>query len=63
MLGWYPPTAGAYRPREEYMRRATLHNHGLPARDSLLIVADSFRLAAQEMTEPEAWVRMRFATR
>ncbi len=43
VLGWNPPTAGAYRPREEYMRRATLHNHGLPPRDSLYIVADSFR--------------------
>src|SRR5688572_12327188 len=30
VLGWNPPTAGAYRPREEYLRRATLHNHGLP---------------------------------
>ena len=60
VLGWNPPTAGAYRPNEEYMRRATLHNHGLPPRDSLLIVADSFWLAAQEVTEPEAWVRMRF---
>ena len=43
VLGWNPPTAGAYRPREEYLRRATLHNHGLPPRDSLFIVADSFR--------------------
>ena len=60
VLSWHPPTAGAYRPAEEYMRRATLHNHGLPARDSLLIVADSFNFAAEEMTEPEAWVRMRF---
>jgi serine/threonine-protein kinase len=60
VLSWHPPTAGAYRPSEEYMRRATLHNHGLSARDSLLIVADSFNFAAEEMTEPEAWVRMRF---
>jgi serine/threonine-protein kinase len=58
VLGWNPPTAGAYGDREEYMRRATLHNHGLPPRDSLLIVADSFRLAVQEITEPEAWARM-----
>jgi serine/threonine-protein kinase len=58
VLGWNPPTTGAYEPRDEYMRRATLHNHGLPARDSLLIVADSFRLAAEEMTEPEAMARM-----
>jgi eukaryotic-like serine/threonine-protein kinase len=58
VLGWNPPTTGAYGPRDEYIRRATLHNHGLPARDSLLIVADSFRLAAEEMTEPEAMARM-----
>jgi len=60
VLGWTPPTAGAYRPRDEYMQRATLHNHGLSPRDSLLIVADSFRLAAEEMTEPEAYVRLKF---
>jgi eukaryotic-like serine/threonine-protein kinase len=58
VLGWNPPTAGAYGPNDEDMRHATLHNHGLPARDSLLIVADSFRLAAGEMTEPEAMARM-----
>jgi serine/threonine-protein kinase len=60
VLGWNPPTAATYRPAEEYMRRATVHNHGLPARDSLLIVADSFNFAAEEMTESDAWVRMRF---
>ena len=60
VLGWYPPTAGAYRPQEEYRRRAILHNHGLPPRDSLLIVADSFELAAEDMTEPEEYTRMRF---
>jgi serine/threonine-protein kinase len=60
VLGWNPPTTGAYRPREEYLRRATLHNHGLPPRDSLYIVADSFNLAAAEVTEPEAYVRMKF---
>jgi tetratricopeptide (TPR) repeat protein len=59
VLGWRPPTAGAYRPRDEYMLRAALHNHGLSPRDSLLIVADSFRLAAEEMTEPDAYVRLR----
>ncbi|HEU5040332.1 MAG TPA: hypothetical protein VFT84_05910, partial [Gemmatimonadales bacterium] len=60
VLGWQPPTVGAYRPGEEYMRRATLHNHGLPPRDSLLIVAHSFDLAAGDMTEPEEYARMRF---
>ena len=60
VLGWTPPTRGAYRPREEYLRRATLHNHGLPPRDSLYIVADSFNLAAAEVTDAEAFVHLKF---
>jgi eukaryotic-like serine/threonine-protein kinase len=60
VLGWYPPTSGAYRPQKEYRRRAILHNHGLPPRDSLMIVADSFELAAEDMTEPEEYARMKF---
>jgi serine/threonine-protein kinase len=62
VLAWNPPTAGAYRPGEEYARRATLHNHGLPPRDSLFIVVDSFNLAAAEATDPETYVRMKFRT-
>jgi eukaryotic-like serine/threonine-protein kinase len=62
VLGWSPPTAGAYRPGEEYARRATLHNHGLPPRDSLFIVVDSFNLAAAEASDPETYVRMKFRT-
>ena len=60
VLGWNPPTAGAYRPGEEYLRRATLYNHGLPPRDSLYIVVDSFHLAAAEVTDAEAFVRLKF---
>jgi eukaryotic-like serine/threonine-protein kinase len=60
VLGWNPPTTGAYRPPEEYLRRATLHNHGLPPRDSLYIVADSFNLAAAEVTDAEAFVHLKF---
>ncbi|HEU4524826.1 MAG TPA: hypothetical protein VFR62_07370, partial [Gemmatimonadales bacterium] len=60
VLSWRPPTTGAYRPGEEYMRRATLHNHGLPPRDSLYIVADSLALAAAEVTDAEAFVRLNF---
>ncbi|HUR93507.1 MAG TPA: protein kinase, partial [Gemmatimonadales bacterium] len=62
VLGWYPPTATMYQPAETYMRRATLHNHGLPARDSLLIITDSFAFAAEETTEPDEWVRITFRT-
>ena len=62
VLGWYPPTTGAYRPQEEYRRRAILHNHGLPPRDSLYIVAEpnSFNLAAAEVTDAEAFVHLKF---
>jgi serine/threonine-protein kinase len=63
VLGWNPPTTGAYRPREEYVRRAVLHGRGLPPRDSLSIVGDSLYLAlaaAAEVTDPEAFVRLKF---
>jgi serine/threonine-protein kinase len=60
VLSWSPPTAGAYRPREEYRRRALLHNHGLSPRDSAFIAVDSFNLAAEEATDPATYVRMTF---
>ncbi len=60
VLSWYPPTAGAYRPPEEYMRRAARYNRGLPPRDSLLIVANFSYLAAGDMTEVEEYARMKF---
>jgi serine/threonine-protein kinase len=60
VLNWHPPTAGAYRPSAEYARRSTLHNHGLSPRDSLLIIADSLNFAAEELTEPGAYVAMKF---
>jgi eukaryotic-like serine/threonine-protein kinase len=62
VLGWNPPTTGAYRPQEEYRRRATLHNHGLPPRDSLYIVAESLDLAAAEVTDADAFVHLNFRT-
>jgi tetratricopeptide (TPR) repeat protein len=62
VLGWRPPTAGEYRPGVEYARRATLHNRGLPPRDSLFIVVDSFSLAAEEAADPETYVSMLFRT-
>jgi tetratricopeptide (TPR) repeat protein len=46
VLGWNPPTAGAYPPNEEYIRRAALLNRGLSPKDSLLIVADSLLIAS-----------------
>jgi serine/threonine-protein kinase len=60
ILYWHPPTAGAYLPGEEYARRSTLYNHALSPRESLLIVADSFRFAADAATEPGAYVSFSF---
>jgi serine/threonine-protein kinase len=60
VLYWHPPTAGAYLPAEEYARRSTLYNHGLSPRESLLIVADSFRFAAGAATDPNAYVGFSF---
>lgn len=60
VLTWHPPTAGAYLPGEEYARRSTLYNHGLSPRESLLIVADSFRFAADAATDPNAYVGFSF---
>jgi serine/threonine-protein kinase len=56
VLGWNPPTAEAYRPFEEYSRRAVLYNHGLSPRESLLIASDSFRLATEATTDPDSVV-------
>jgi tetratricopeptide (TPR) repeat protein len=60
VLNWHPPSAGAYRPGEEYFRRAVLYNHGLSPRESLLIVADSFSIAAGAATDPTAYVGFQF---
>jgi len=60
VLGWNPPTAGAYRPFGEYTRRAVLYNHGLSPRDSLLLAADSFRVAAEASSDVNASVRFGF---
>ena len=37
VLGWNPPSAGAYKPGDVYARRAVLLNQGLPPRESLLV--------------------------
>jgi serine/threonine-protein kinase len=60
ILYWHPPTAGAYRPAEEYARRSTLYNQGLSPRESLLVVADSFYFAAVAATDPNAYVGFSF---
>ena len=55
-----PADGGRVPAREEYLRRATLHNHGLPARESLLIASDSLRIASQETADPDSFVRLKF---
>jgi tetratricopeptide (TPR) repeat protein len=61
VLGWNPPTAGAYLPHHEYIRRAALLNHGLSPKDSLLIAADSLWLASGDA--PSARDRVAFSYR
>jgi len=41
VLGWWPPTSGAFEPMETYAFKAASLNHRLTMRDSLLIVAES----------------------
>ena len=50
------PSSKGNRPRP----RATVHNHGLPPRNSLFIVKNSFALALEEATDPETYIRMKF---
>ena len=57
---WHPPTSPAYRTGEEYIRRSVLLNHGLSLKDSLLIAADSFGIAADDATDPADLIRFRY---
>jgi serine/threonine-protein kinase len=55
VLGWSAPSAGSYRPSDDYLRQAIQHNHGLAARDSLLILAESLTAAADD-EHPGGWL-------
>ena len=55
ILGWHPPTSASYQPVDYYARQAFDHNHGLSARDSLLISAESLAWTADH-GHPENWV-------
>jgi DNA-binding SARP family transcriptional activator len=57
---WHPPSSPAYRTGEEYLRRSVRLNHGLSPRDSLLIAADSFEIAADEATDPADLIRFSY---
>jgi eukaryotic-like serine/threonine-protein kinase len=60
VLRWDPPTYRAYRPEEEYSRRAVRLNHGLSPKDSMLLAADSLDLAAGDAANPADWIRFRW---
>jgi tetratricopeptide (TPR) repeat protein len=48
VLTWDPPSADAFQPAEHYADAAFRRNHGLPARDSLMISAESLAWAVAE---------------
>jgi eukaryotic-like serine/threonine-protein kinase len=60
VLGWSPASSHSYRSLQEYNRRSVTLNHGLPARDSLLIAADSFDIAANDATDPADLIRFSY---
>jgi eukaryotic-like serine/threonine-protein kinase len=59
-LSWKPASSDAYRPGEEYKRRAVTLARGLSVRDSLLFAADSLWAAADEATDPADFIRFRY---
>jgi tetratricopeptide (TPR) repeat protein len=62
VLGWHPASSHSYRPGEEYGRRSVTLNHRLSPKDSLLIAADSFGIAADEATDPADLIRFSYRT-
>jgi tetratricopeptide (TPR) repeat protein len=59
-LDWHPPSSHTYRPTEEYHRKSVSLNHGLSPKDSLLIAADSFSVAAGDATDPAELIRFSY---
>jgi eukaryotic-like serine/threonine-protein kinase len=60
VLGWHPASSHAYLPMEEYSRKSVRLNHRLSPKDSMLVAADSFRIAADDATDPADLVRFRY---
>jgi DNA-binding SARP family transcriptional activator len=60
VLDWHPSSSHAYRPSEEYLRKSVRVNRGLSPRDSMLIAADSFVIAADEATDPADLIRFKY---
>ena len=59
-LDWHPSSSGTYRSSVEYLLKSVILNHGLSPKDSLLIVADSFWIAAEEATDPADLIRFSY---
>jgi eukaryotic-like serine/threonine-protein kinase len=60
VLGWSPPSSDSYRSAEEYAGSSVTLNRGLSPRDSMLIAADSFGIAAGEATDPADLIRFSY---
>ena len=60
VLDWHPSSSHAYRPAEEYFRKAARLNRGLSPKDSMLIAAHSFEFAANDATDPADLVRFSY---
>jgi eukaryotic-like serine/threonine-protein kinase len=59
-LDWHPSSSVKYRSSNEYLQKSVILNHGLSPKDSLLIAADSFGIAAQEATDPADLIRFSY---
>ena len=61
VLSWDVPTAREYRPLDEYIGKIVTLNHGLSLKDSLLVAADSYWMAAEKGAAPAAdLIRFRY---
>jgi serine/threonine-protein kinase len=60
VLDWHPSSSHAYRPSEELLRKSVRLNRGLSPKDSMLIAADSFWIAADDATDPADLIRFRY---
>jgi DNA-binding SARP family transcriptional activator len=61
-LDWHPSSSDTYGPAEDYLRKSVRLNRGLSPKDSMLIVADSFGIAAGDATDPADLIRFRYRT-
>ena len=59
-LDWHPSSEGTYRTAEDYIRKSVRLNHGLSPKDSMLIAADSFGIAADDATDPADLIRFTY---